>query len=584
MIRKTVLLTAMLLAMILFLQSDNINQVLGWCPSAGDEGNTLPPPGPPPEQKITPTPTPTPASRPGPSTGLEPKVFNPPTNTLLAAWEIWWIRNRLNHLPFKEPVKLKEEIGDGNETQSVSLNAVKEIIDTLADALKNDKNPLAQAMAALALGKFREKNGLPYLKEAMMHPNYDVKNTAYLALGIYGDTTSIDAIKTFLFSSDSTEISKSYAALALGYIKDPAATEALKDVLKQDKKTPINVTCSAILSLGNLQEKSAIALLSGILTDTKKTLQERAYAALALGRIKEPEVLPELRKALSDKTGAIRASVAIALGLLKTPDAKKDILNLLQSDKDSSVLEFASIALAQLGDKTAYDPLVQLISSKKTDYMVKGFCIIALGIIGDEKSAAKLRELLADKKERLVRPAVIVALGILKDKKSVQPLINTVKNEQYADPVSFIYAIQALGMIGDEQAVPPLEALYKKAQEDLNIANPVYNNLTVALCMLGKKKEVLEILHKHLKEKKAPMQILQRAAHGLAYVGNKESVDTLIKAYKNEQNMDLRMYIIFALGFILDVQKVNPLYALTADTNYNIWLNIMDHIAVSKPD
>jgi HEAT repeat protein len=385
-------------------------------------------------------------------------------------------------------------------------------------------------------------------------------------------------------SSESTEISKAYASLALGYIKDPQSIETLKETLKSESKTPLNVICAAALALGNLQDKSSIPLLSGILNDPKRTSQERAYAALALGRIKDPEAIPELKKAITDKTGDIRSCVAISFGLIKSPDTKNDLVNLLQNDKDSRVRQFAAMALAQLGDKSAAEPLRKLLADKKTDFVVKGVITIALGILGDEKSADILREIASSKKEPFLRSASVLGLGLLKDKKAVPILINILKNDQLTDPISFLYAIQALGMIGDEQAIPELERLYKKAQEDLTMATAVYNNLTVALSMLGKRKEVLEILHKHIKEKKAMPSLMLRAIHGTAYVGDKESVANLINCYKDEKNQDVRMYIMFALGFILDPQKVNPLYDITADNNYFIWLNIMDHIAISKPD
>ncbi|MBI4835065.1 MAG: HEAT repeat domain-containing protein [Planctomycetes bacterium] len=546
------------------------------CPSGGSGGNTITP--------ITPQVPPAP-TRPPANTGLEPLVFNPPNTGPLGAWEMWWIRNRLKHLPFKEPLVWREEVNAGeNETIAQKMNQTKEIIDAIANAMKSDKFPLARGMAAWALGKFKDKYGLQYLKEALNDPDYNVKNMAYLSLGVFGDVSSFDTIKQFLFSSESTDITKAYAALALGYIKDPKSTEALKEILNPNSKTPQNAMCSAILALGNLQEKESIPLLSGILNDQKRTMQERAYAALALGRIKAPESLPELKKSMQDKTGDIRSSVAIALGLIKSPDSKNDLLNMLQNDKDSRVRQFAAVSLAQLGDKSVCDALRKMLTDKKLDYNVKGVVIIALGIMGDEKSADLLRETVSSKKDPFLRPASIIGLGLLKDKKAVPVLINTLKTEQMSDPVAFLYTVQALGMIGDEQAVPTLETLYKKAQEDLNIAVPVYNNLTVALAMLGKRKEVLEILHKHLKDKKATSQILLRAIHGTAYVGTKESVTNLINCYKDEKNQDVRMYIMFALGFILDPQKINPLYDITADNNYFIWLNIMDHISLNKPD
>lgn len=580
--RKTIRLTCFMAIFILGILCLSEIYLDAYCPSGGGGGRTVRPPS----GGNNPPPVVAGPTRPPSGTGLEPLVFNPPNPnpSLFSAWEIWWIRNRLNYLPFKTPIVWEEKKQTGEGTVAQARIPHKDIIDGIANALKNDKNPYVRAMAALAFGKFKNRNSIPHLKEAAGDKDFDVKNVVCLALGMFGKTDYLEDIKSILFSDKARDISRAYAALALGYIKDEASIEALKEVFNTKKRVEKDVACAALLALGNIQDASVIPFLEKILFNNRYDTQVRAYAALGLGRIRDEKAVTSLKRALKEKNTDIRASAVIALGLIKSPKTKQDLINIFQKDKDLRIQQFAAISLAKLDDKSVYDTLFQAITSKKINYNLKSFAVIGLGILDHPMAADRIREMVI-KKEMFVRQAAILGVGLLKDKKSVPVLIKIIEKEQYSDPVSFLYAIQALGLIGDKTALPVLEKLYKKCQKDVNIATAVYNNLTVALSMLGKRTEILDTLYKRLKDKSAPALIKTRALHGIAYVGDKSSIKPLLDFYKAEtKNQDLRNYAMFALGFVLDPEKVNPLYEITADNNYYIWLNIMNHINASKPD
>ncbi|MBI4833924.1 MAG: HEAT repeat domain-containing protein [Planctomycetes bacterium] len=577
-------LTVISFLAITVLSLSDFNHAYSCCPSGG----TPPPPVLPPKPKIQETPKVPP--RPPTSTGLEPLVLNPPSPVPnnFGMWEVWWIKNRLNYLPFKTPLVWDEEKPIGqDETIAVQQNKNK-LIDRIAAVLKNDKVALTRAMAALALGKTKNRNVVKHLKESLENDKeFFVQNVVCLSLGLTGDPSAVEDLRKIIFTKKLISVTRAYAVLGLGYIKDNKSVETLKEllVLKDGEKIEKDIVCSALLSLGNLQEKAQIPLIEKILNNSKLEEDIRSYAALALGRMGDAEAIPLLNTALKDahKTPKLRASITIAFGLIKSPEAKNTLIELLAKDKIPTVRQFAVISLAQLGDKSAYNIILDVVKGKEIVLGLKEFAIIALGILGEEKACDTLRELLT-KKNTPARSATVIALGLLKDKKSVPLLLEILEKEEFTDPVSWLYACQALGMIGDESAINAVEKIYQKAQKELAVAANVYNNLTVSLAMLGKRQEILETLHNRINNKELMPQFVLHALHGIAYIGDKSSLEKVMDFYDGEQNPDMRQYAMFAIGFILDTEKINPLYKITADTNYDIRLAILDHVFTSKPD
>jgi len=540
--------------------------------------------------------------RPQAGTGLTPymweQLFHNPA-IALPMWEQWWLRNRLHYLPFKDPITWLETNMTG-ETMPVSVELRKNVFDIITKCAKEDKDLMVRATAVLALGKSRDKNIIPVLREVfksdkkseardvaslsacIQGDESDVKNIASLALGIMGDESVLNDFKSILANQKASSqeiISQSYTALSLGYIKNNDSIEILKEILNRPNKPNNELQCSALLSLGNLQDKSLIPFISKILTDLSRNDSVRSYAALALGRIKDPAALPELRKALQDKKSSVRASAAIALGLIESIEAKDDLINLLTNDKISEVRSYAAISLAQLGDKSVYSIISKF--AKKGDYHLENMCTLALGILGNPEAIPELRELVEKKNKPLSYGAAILALGLLKDKSSVPNLIKIVEKES-ADTTNWCYAIQSLGMIGDAKAIPVLKKVFKT--ELTSFTTLAYSDLIVALTLLGKRQEILSLLHERLKNESLHSEIQYRILHGLAYIGDKTSLEHLVKFYNEQRDNYLRMYTVFALGYILDKNKISPLYKITADTNFDIWLDIIDQIAISKPD
>jgi HEAT repeat protein len=602
-------------------------QVMAWCPAA-EEGakrffkNPSPPskpaeqvkPPPPPEPKpetpspqipqpippVTPEPTPPktesaptvkappPPLRPPAGTGIEPLVFNPlPT---VPMWENWWARNRLYYLPFKKTIQWTDDADQKKQddgTLSVDVNPVsKQALDFLIKCLKENESPVIRANAALALGKYKHRGAVKALKDALKNDNdFDVKNVSALSLGIMGEESVINDLKAILFNETdgkSSMISQAYAALALGYIKTEESINVLKEALDQSRKLHKEVQCSAVLSLGNLQDKSQIDFLGKILNDPSYDEYVRSYAAIALGRLKDETALPCLIKALTVKESNIRTSIAVAMGLIMSPKAKNELINLINKDKSTETQAFAIVSLAQLGDNKTFDTISNL--TKKADFNIEGVAFLSLGLLGNKASIPELQKIVVKKTKPLSRGAAIIALGMMKDVSSVNILMEVVQKEVNSDPISWNYAVLALGMIGDQQAIPVLEEAFKNAQERADLAKIGYNNLTISLVMLGKRNEVLDELYKRISDSKTLPQIKTRALHGLGYIGDKTSIKPLMDFYASEKNDDLKSYAILAMGFILDKEQISPLYKITANNNFRITMLILDHIFFSKPD
>jgi len=106
----------------------------------------------------------------------------------------------------------------------------------------------------------------------------------------------------------------------------------------------------------------------------------RFSAALALGILKRPEAAPELRRALTEKHRELadpkavprRIAAAILLGMIGDREAVPELLRILsEPDIDPHSATFLIKALGRIGDPSCVDPIKEYVRSELPDIPVK---------------------------------------------------------------------------------------------------------------------------------------------------------------------------------------------------------------------
>jgi aminopeptidase N len=224
------------------------------------------------------------------------------------------------------------------------------------------------------------------------------------------------------------------AGAALGKLKnDDDAANALGDALRNDKASGVKIT--AAVALGDVGGKNAAKQLQDSLAPAKEPWV-RANIVLALGNFKDDTTVAAKLEAIAKDDSSFRARAAAlqAIGKLKTP--------------------------------TAFDTLSAAVKSQSPDGFLRNAALRGLGALGDDKAVPILREWVAVGKPLDSRQAAIGSLARLdKENKELTAYIASFLSEPH--PTMRFATIFALGLRGDESAIPALENLLKA--DDLSI-------------------------------------------------------------------------------------------------------------------
>jgi HEAT repeat protein len=146
----------------------------------------------------------------------------------------------------------------------------------------------------------------------------------------------------------------------------------------------------------------------------------RAASARALADRKDPNDLPKLVEALNPGAAGVDCSAngapdptpAVATAVARFGPAAVDPL--LQALKNTATKGGAAMALAEIGDKRAVDPLIiELRSALIAGYQADPAVLAALGKLGDQRAEPFLREAAA-RSSGYVDPEAAKALAALK--------------------------------------------------------------------------------------------------------------------------------------------------------------------------
>ncbi|ODS40580.1 hypothetical protein BEH94_07890 [Candidatus Altiarchaeales archaeon WOR_SM1_SCG] len=135
-------------------------------------------------------------------------------------------------------------------------------------------------------------------------------------------------------------------------------------------------------------------------------------------------------------------------GLIKALKYKRDS----NYYKDEMIRSEAAMALGEIGDTRAVDPLIHALSDKSSD--VRLVSVSALGMIGDTRAIEIFIPVLMDRDCDLkLRLRLVWALGMIGEP-AVDALIHALENTSDLDVREGITMV--LGAIGDVKAVEPI--------------------------------------------------------------------------------------------------------------------------------
>jgi HEAT repeat protein len=217
---------------------------------------------------------------------------------------------------------------------------------------------------------------------------------------------------------------------------------------------------SAARALGKIGDPRAVApLMEALRHDSGRTYDcIEWYAAEALARIGEPALGP-LLDALTDENAHVRRWSAAALGEMGEPLAVEPLLAAL-ADPEREVQFRVLIALGQIGDWRAIGPLVKLMEDEAKEESVRMHAVSALGRCVKGEVFEPLVNLLNAPGN--LRIAAVHALAISAGVQVLDLLMGMMGD---ADPCVRSAAIQQLGRLGDERALPALKKAGEHDQE-----------------------------------------------------------------------------------------------------------------------
>ena len=231
------------------------------------------------------------------------------------------------------------------------------------------------------------------------------------------------------------------AAHLLGQFKDPRAVIPLVSLLRDEDRSVREAAVDALRAIGSPSVES----LGACLAEGESAVQEAASAILAT--IADERVLTPLVSALRSSDWIVRMHAAQALGRMKRTDTVEALIPLLQ-DRVKAVREEAATALAAIGD-VAVSSLVHALTHE--DWLVRLHAVESLGKTRSSLAVDPLLSVLFNDRDSAVREDAVRALGEIGDAGAVDHLCVAMR-----EPGLRTVAVEALGRIGNPCAVPVL--------------------------------------------------------------------------------------------------------------------------------
>lgn len=296
-------------------------------------------------------------------------------------------------------------------TPAVRANAVRALT---AAATSSDLGQATKAAACIALGLSiatseddADKAGLAALEEALEEGESLERRFAAVALArasarmVSGKQGEVSKERDVLLDRyrAAPKLDKPWIALALGvrsYSTAPgtdANRNAVARLLVERLRKTREPSLKGALAIGTalahahaapkLVEKAQAALLSSF--KRARDPFTRSHSAVALGILGASDTREPLWKALEDASfePELLWSAAIGLKLLGETELTPRLLRSLTKAVSDNERAAAAVALGQVGDQRATEPLVKLLADRTQPMETRAFSIVALGLLCD---------------------------------------------------------------------------------------------------------------------------------------------------------------------------------------------------------
>ncbi len=289
----------------------------------------------------------------------------------------------------------------------------------------------------------------------------------------------------------------------------------------------------------------------------------------------------------------MRASAAIALGGIDTPESRKALVAVLKGNDDSYsdvYKDFAIMSLGRIADREGLAVLVDILrrghcssaSDVRPQSPLRGFAALALGLYGRpvatpqgpsdradyDKASQLLGERMADGKETSeVRAACAVGLGLTgrtENLKYLQPASGAIGGD---DDLLIGYTILARGLVGDKNIIGPARAYLDVKRDKSDLAGVMGRRAAVmGLGCLGSQEAIPVLLDAwHLS-----YHVNRETTVALAMCQAYNTTDDLLKLMKEAKNPWERAFAARSLGELLAKSRPQRAAALVEGSNYTL--------------
>lgn len=247
-----------------------------------------------------------------------------------------------------------------------------------------------------------------------------------------------------------------------GAARKARGEEAFREALTALKSPKAEERAAAADEMGRrgyrFREEIAGALRPILINDPESVV--RAAAGRALGRLGAREAVPELVKALSDKSAEVRVVAAAALWRLPDPSAVPVLLERVE-DTDKAVREWSALALGVAGDARAVPALIELLDDSERS--VRLAAVRSLGRLNHPDALKPLNAYVLGKEKRdeEERAEVVNSIASISGSQRVVTLMEQLEG-MGRDSRQRMLIVMALGKVGDSQALPVLRKLSQR--------------------------------------------------------------------------------------------------------------------------